>query len=167
MDSDSMGTTMDIRFADEADFDTILGLVNRAFQVESFFIDGDRLDPERLRGYFDKGRFLVVEENGALVGCICVELQSDHSYLGLLSVEPSLQRVGLGRRLVAAAEEFARNMGSNRMELTVVHLRTELPAFYEKLGYKVVGTEPIRKEMETRVTQPCHFIRMAKALRGA
>lgn len=44
--------TMDICFADEADF--ALGLVNCAFQVESFFIDGDRLDRQRLRGYFKK-----------------------------------------------------------------------------------------------------------------
>jgi predicted N-acetyltransferase YhbS len=154
---------MDIRCADEADFDTILDLVNRAFQVESFFIEGDRLDGHSLRGYFDKGRFLLAETNTKLVGCVYVEPHSDYSYLGLLSVEPSLQMAGLGRRLVAAAEEFARKMGSRRMELTVVHLRTELPPFYKKLGYKVVGTEPIRKEMEPRVKQPCHFIRMAKA----
>jgi predicted N-acetyltransferase YhbS len=157
---------MNIRFADKADFDAILGLVNRAFEVESSFINGDRLDRRSLRGYFDKGRFLVLEDNGALAGCVYVELHSEHSYLGLLSVEPSVQKVGLGRRLVAAAEEFARNMGSSCMQLTVVHLRTELPPFYEKLGYKVVGTEPIRKEMGTRVTQPCHFIRMAKELSG-
>lgn len=155
---------MEIRFAEESDFDTIMDIVNRAFRVESYFINGERLNPERLRWYFDHGRFLVAEEDGALAGCVYVELHSDHSYLGLLSVEPALQKAGLGRRLTAAAEEFAREMGSHRMELTVVHLRTELPPFYEKLGYAVVGTEPIRKEMEARVTQPCHFIRMAKTL---
>ncbi|HTW48982.1 MAG TPA: GNAT family N-acetyltransferase [Acidobacteriaceae bacterium] len=158
---------MDIRFAEQSDLDRIMDLVNRAFRVESFFIDGDRLDRERLRGYFEKGRFLLAEDNGALAGCVYVELHSDHSYLGLLSVDPDRQKTGLGRRLTAAAEEFAREMGSHRMELTVVHLRTELPPFYEKLGYKVIGTEPIRKEMESRVTQPCHFIRMAKPLGGA
>jgi hypothetical protein len=47
---------MNIRFADKADFDAILGLVNRAFEVESSFINGDRLDRRSLRGYFDKGR---------------------------------------------------------------------------------------------------------------
>lgn len=155
---------MELRFAVESDFDTIMGMVNRAFRVESFFIDGDRLNRERLRAYFEKGRFLVADEQGALAGCVYVELHSDHSYLGLLSVEPSHQKTGLGRRLAAAAEEFAREMGSHRMELTVVHLRTELPPFYEKLGYAVVGTEPIHKHMEERVTQPCHFIRMAKDL---
>jgi predicted N-acetyltransferase YhbS len=155
---------MEIRFAEESDFDNIMGLVNRAFRPETFFIRGDRLNHERLREYYDRGRFLVAEESGTLVACVYVELHSDHSYLGLLSVEPSLQKAGLGRRLNAAAEEFAREMGSHRMELTVVHLRTELPPFYEKLGYQVVGTEPVRREMEARLLQPCHFIRMAKPL---
>jgi N-acetylglutamate synthase-like GNAT family acetyltransferase len=155
---------MEIRFAEESDFDTIMDMVNRAFRVESYFISGERLNRERLRWYYENGRFLVAEENGVLAGCVYVELHSDHGYLGLLSVEPSHQKAGLGRRLNAAAEEFAREMGSHRMELTVVNLRTELPPIYEKLGYTVVGTEPIRKEMEARVTQPCHFIRMAKAL---
>jgi N-acetylglutamate synthase-like GNAT family acetyltransferase len=155
---------MDFRFAEESDSNSIMDVVNRAFRPERFFITDDRLNRESLRGYFNKGRFLVAEENGALAGCVYVELHSDHCYLGLLSVDPSRQKTGLGRRLTAAAEEFAREMGLHRMELTIVNLRTELPPFYEKLGYKVVGTEPIRKEMEARVTQPCHFIRMAKAL---
>jgi N-acetylglutamate synthase-like GNAT family acetyltransferase len=155
---------MDIRFAEESDFDTILGIVNRAFQVESFFISGERLDRERLRTYFDKGRFLVADESGTLAGCVYVELHSDFAYLGLLSVEPSHQKSGLGRRLTAAAEEFAREMGLRRMELTVVNLRLELPPFYAKLGYAFAGAEPIHKHMEPRVTQPCHFIRMAKTL---
>lgn len=155
---------MEIRFAEESDFDTIMGMVNRAFEVESYFITGNRLTRERLREYFDKGRFLVAEENGVLAGCVYVQLHSDHSYLGLLSVEPSHQNAGLGRRLNAAAEEFAREMGSHRMELTVVNLRTELPPYYERLGYAVVGTEPIHKHMEERITQPCHFVRMAKTL---
>ncbi|HTV15080.1 MAG TPA: GNAT family N-acetyltransferase, partial [Acidobacteriaceae bacterium] len=152
---------MDIRFAEESDFDKVMSLVNRAFQVESYFIRGDRLTRERLREYFDKGRFLVADENSALAGCVYVQLHSGYSYLGLLSVEPSHQKTGLGRRLNAAAEEFAREMGSRRMELTVVNLRTELPPFYEKLGYAVVRMEPIHKHMEERITQPCHFIRMA------
>ncbi|MGC2637927.1 MAG: GNAT family N-acetyltransferase [Acidobacteriaceae bacterium] len=155
---------MDFRFAEERDLDPLMRLVNQAFGVESFFIRGDRLDPERTRDCFRKGRFLLAEENGALAGCVYVELHGDRSYLGLLSVDPSRQKTGLGRRLVAAAEEFAREMGSRRMELTVVHLRTELPPFYEKLGYATVGTEPIREEMVPRVTQLCHFIRMSKPL---
>jgi N-acetylglutamate synthase-like GNAT family acetyltransferase len=156
--------SMEIRFAEESDLPTLTALINHAFKVEAFFIVRDRLIPEEALEYFRKGRFLLAEEDGGLAGVVYVELRGDRSYLGLLSVNPELQKTGLGRRLMAAAEEFAREMGSHHMDLTVVNLRTELPPFYRKLGYTENGTAPIRPEMVPRVTQPCHFIRMTKPL---
>ena len=155
---------MEFRFADEYDSASLLKLINDAFTVEAFFHIGPRLDPARIRLHLQKGRFLVAESDSALVGCVYVELHGEDSYLGLLSVHSNLQKTGLGRRLVAAAEEFAREMGARRMDLTVVNLRTELPPYYAKLGYKVTGEEPIPEEMKSRVNQPCYFIRMSKPL---
>jgi ribosomal protein S18 acetylase RimI-like enzyme len=155
---------MDIRFADASDLPPLMALINMAFKVEAFFISRDRLTPEEAQTLFEKGRFLLAEENSVLAGVVYVELRGDRSYLGLLSVDPNLQKSGLGRRLMTAAEEFAREMGSHHMDLTVVNLRTELPPLYRKLGYVEVGTAPIRPEMVTRVTRPCHFIRMSKPL---
>ncbi|HTV82702.1 MAG TPA: GNAT family N-acetyltransferase [Acidobacteriaceae bacterium] len=157
---------MTFRFAEDPDQEALMGLINRAFAVESFFIRGDRVSPQRLREYMQTGRFLLAEENGALLGCVYVELHGEAAYLGLLSVDPARQKAGLGRRMVGAAEEFARETGARRMELTVVNLRTELPPFYQKLGYALAGTEPIREEMLPRVNQACHFIRMSKPLGG-
>ncbi len=155
---------MDIRFAEESDLPALTDLINKAFKVEAFFITGDRLTLEEAFAYFQEGRFLVAEEKGAIAGVVYVELRGERSYLGMLSVAPNLKGTGLGRRLMAAAEEFAREMGSHHMDLTVVNLRTELPPFYRKLGYIENGTEPIRNHMVPRVTQPCHFIRMTKPL---
>jgi len=155
---------MDIRFATESDLPNLMALINQAFLVETFFIQGNRLSPEDTLAYFKKGRFLLAEENSTLAGAIYVELRGDRSYLGLLSVDPPLQKSGLGRRLTAAAEEFAREMGSHHMDLTVVNLRTELPPFYRKLGYTDEGTEPIRADMIPRLLAPCHFIKMTKPL---
>jgi len=155
---------MDFRFAIESDLPALTALINAAFKVEAFFIERDRLMPDEAQAYFAKGRFLLAEENNALAGVVYVELRGDRSYLGLLSVDPTLQKSGLGRRLMAAAEEFAREMGSHCMDLTVVNLRTELLPFYRKLGYTEIGTAPIHEHMQSRVTQPCHFVRMAKPL---
>lgn len=155
---------MEFRFADASDTAGLLGLINQAFSVESFFHIGARLDAGRIEPHLRDGRFLVAESEGKLVGCVYVELHGEDGYLGLLSVDPSLQKTGLGRRLVAAAEEFAREMGARRMDLTVVNLRTELPPYYQKLGYKVVGEEPIPEQMKARVNQPCYFLRMSKPL---
>jgi len=158
---------MTLRFADESDHETLMSLINRAFAVEAYFMRGDRVSLQRLREYMQSGRFLLAEEDAQLLGCVYVELHGEAAYLGLLSIDPARQKTGLGRCMNAAAEEFAREMGARRMDLTVVNLRTELPPFYQKLGYSIVGTEPIREEMVSRVTQPCHFIRMSKPLGAA
>ncbi len=155
---------MSLRFAEETDLPTLTALINQAFKVEAFFIVRDRLTSEEARQYFDKGRFLVADDNGSLAGVVYVELRGDRSYLGLLSVDPARQKSGLGRRLMAAAEEFAREMGAHHMDITVVNLRTELPPFYRKLGYTEDGTAPVRPEMIPRLLQPAHFIKMTKPL---
>ena len=155
---------MEFRFADESDSSDLLKLINQAFSVEAFFHVGPRLDPERIQPHFNKGRFLVADTDATLLGCVYVEVRGEESYLGLLSVDPTQQKTGLGRRLVAAAEEFAREMGARRMDLTVVNLRTELPPYYARLGYQVIGEEPIPDQMKARVNQPCYFIRMSKPL---
>jgi len=157
---------MSIRLARDHDLANMVALVNRAFQVEQFFLIGDRLDVEHASRYFDKGCFLLAEEAGVLSGCIYVELHGDRAYFGLLSVGPTQQKLGIGRQLVRAAEEFAWNAGARYMDLTVVNLRTELPGFYEKLGYAVTGVEPAHQELTGRVNQPCHLIRMSKSLGG-
>jgi ribosomal protein S18 acetylase RimI-like enzyme len=154
---------MNIRMATEADFEPLLRLINAAFDVERFFKNEDRLDEAKLKSYFDKGSFLVMEEDAQLIASVYVERKGDRAYLGLLSVDPAQQKRGLGRRLTAAAEEFAREMGARFMDLTVVNLRTELPGIYERLGYSVTGIAPFPAE-QMPVTKPCHFICMTKEL---
>lgn len=155
---------MNIRTATEHDFDSILTLINKAFEVERFFKNRDRLSAEELRSTFKSGIFLVSEEAGAITGCIFVKKTGDRAYFGLLSVEPSRQKSGVGRRLIAAAEEFARETGARFMDIRVIHLRTELPVIYAKLGYHVTGTEPYPSERNHMLTQPVHFITMSKEL---
>lgn len=155
---------MDIRTVTETDFDAILSLINSAFQVECFFKNRDRVDAEDLRHYFQTGTFLVGEEDGRIIGCVYVSRHGDRAYFGLLSVDPTRQKSGIGRRLVAAAEEFAREGGARFMDLKLINLRTELPGIYQKLGYHISGTEQYPKERQHMLTQPVHFLCMTKEL---
>jgi predicted N-acetyltransferase YhbS len=155
---------MNLRTATEGDFEQILALVNSAFEVERFFKNQDRLSADDLASYFKTGTFLVSEADGKIVGCIYVEHKGERGYFGLLSIDPSHQKMGLGRRLVASAEEFVREMGAHFMDIRVIHLRTELPGIYEKLGYRVTGTAPYPAEREYLLSQPVHFICMTKEL---
>lgn len=81
----------------------------------------------------------------------------------MLSVDPGRQRAGIGRRLIAAAEEFCREQGCRFMDLSIVDLRTELPPLYEKFGYRIVGSEPFPAD-QMPVSRPCSFITMEKEL---
>jgi N-acetylglutamate synthase-like GNAT family acetyltransferase len=151
-----------IRRAANHETEALMRLINAAFAVEKFFIESDRISLAEVGEYFQTGAFLVAEDDGEMAACIYVELRGERGYFGLLSVDPIRQRSGLGRRLIAAAEEFCRDAGCRFMDMRIVNLREELPAYYTKLGYVGIGVSPFPPEVETKL--PCHFVEMSKAL---
>jgi hypothetical protein len=76
-----------IREADLSEAVALAGLINRAFEVERFFLHGDRTNPEEVRELFAKGHFLVAGNRADLAGCVYVEKRGVRAYLGLLSIE--------------------------------------------------------------------------------
>ena len=151
-----------IRIAGAADAEAITRLINAAFEVERFFIHHDRIGIDEVRERLETGTFILAEENGALTGCVYVEPRAERAYLGLLSVDPSLQGSGIGKRLVEAGEQHCRAAKCRFMDLRIVNLRTALPPFYEKLGYRPNGTEPFPEDAQPQI--PCHFVIMSKPL---
>ena len=156
-------TTLPIRLAAPADAENITALINAAFYLcEGFFVEGPRTNQAEVEQLMSKGAFLLAEAGDKLSGCVYVELRGERSYLGLLSVDPSLQRSGLGSFLMDAAENYCRERGSRFMDIYIVNLRTELPGFYQRRGYVATGTTPFPEDVETKL--PCHFINMSKPL---
>jgi len=153
-----------LRTARPADVGAVTAIINAAYQVERFFIDGDRTSEDEVRRYMAKGAFLVAEEDGRPAGCVYIEQRGDRGYFGLLAVDPAQHGKGLGRTLVEAAEERLRRAGCIAMDISVVDLRTELPPFYRRLGYVETGTAPFPDP--EKATRPCHFILMSKPLNG-
>ena len=151
-----------IRTAAQSDIDTLARLINAAFRVEQPFIEGDRINPDGVRAYMEKGKFLLAEDATGLAGCVYVELRGDRGYLGLLGVDPSHQGTGLGRKLMDAAENFFRQAGCVAVDLRVVSARAPLPSFYRHLGYLETGTAPFAPDVPAKV--PCHYILMSKTL---
>jgi len=151
-----------IRTAAQSDIDTLARLINAAFRVEQPFIEGDRINPDGVRAYMEKGKFLLAEDATGLAGCVYVELRGDRGYLGLLGVDPSHQGTGLGRKLMDAAENFFRQAGCVAVDLRVVSARTPLPSFYRHLGYLETGTAPFAPDVPAKI--PCHYILMSKPL---
>jgi predicted N-acetyltransferase YhbS len=156
-----MTNTLNMRVANAEDAEAITGLINAAFEVERFFLDADRIDIDRVQKLFHTGTVLLAEDESGIVGCVYLEPNGDSMYLGLLSVAPNRQRIGLGAALIHAAERFSTDNGFHAIELWIVNVRKELPGYYSRFGFVETGTAPFPPEIKTTV--PCHFIMMKKS----
>ena len=130
---------MRIEIATSKDLPGILTVVNSAFVVETF-IEGTRTDTRQLGALMENGEFLLAREGEAIVASIYTELRGDRGYFGMLAVDPSQQGRGLGRMMVAAAEEKFRANGCRHVDISVLSPRLELFPFYRKLGYRETRT---------------------------
>ena len=157
------GNKFTYRLADEADAEALVPLINRAFEVERPFFTSERIDLAETIEHLKKGTFLLVDAGNRLAACNYVELREDSGYFGLLSVDPEWQGHGLGRKLVDLAEEFCQAAGRSLMQIRVLNHRTELPPFYEKLGYTIAGIEEVEQVPTARM--PYNFILMEKELK--
>lgn len=151
-----------IRPADSTDIPALVRLINAAFIVEQFVFDGDRISAEEARAFMETGKFLVAQGEAGFVGCVYMGLRKGRGYLGLLAVDPQRQGTGLGRKLVAAAEDYFRGEGCCAVDLRVISQRTPLPSFYCRLGYVEIGTAPFAPSLQAKV--PGHYIVMSKPL---
>ena len=138
----------------EADFAEIIDLVNLAFRgsgasaswnIEAGIIEGQRLNEALLREDLTAKpavRLLIHrdEANGTLLGTVWLDPGKDDVWnLGLLTVRRDLQNKQLGRTLLTAAEDFAKERDAHRICMTVVNVRTTLIAWYERRGYALSG----------------------------
>ena len=88
--------------------------------------------------------------------------------LGLLTVRPDLQNKQLGRTLLTAAEDLAKERGAHRICMTVVNVRTTLIAWYERRGYALSGETRPFPYGDERFGRPLradlHFVVLQKDL---
>ncbi len=147
-----------LEHAAEADFPAIIDLVNAAYRghgaveswnIESGIIEGTRLTDSLLREDLaakPHAHFLVHRDlwGGAIIGTVWLEpVDEDVWYLGLFTIDPTLQKQHLGRALLSAAEDFAKERGARTIRMGVFNVRDALIAWYERRGYQRTGkTEP-------------------------
>ena len=93
----------------------------------------------------------IAERNGMNVGCVfLVQARDDKTgkpeggvaQLRLLIVEPDTRGLGIGARLVAECERFARGANYKRIKLWTQSSLTAARAIYAKAGYQLVSSEP-------------------------
>lgn len=145
----------------------------RGWTTETHLIDGQRTDAEEIAALLRTPHhtMLVLEgPGGHLTACCLVEQRATDAYFGFFAVDPDQQGAGIGKRLLAAAEAFARDvLDAQTMRLSVIEQRAELIAWYERRGYTLTGDTLAFPYGEVRAGQPkrddLRFLVMRKALR--
>jgi ribosomal protein S18 acetylase RimI-like enzyme len=128
----TVATTVRIRFCREEDLPTLewFGL-----------FESHR---ELIRSTFEMQRrneaaMLVAEVNGVASGQAWLDFarRDDEGVAVLWAVRvfPSLQNMGIGARMVAAAEQACRENGCTQVEISVRHDNPSARRFYERIGY--------------------------------
>ncbi|GHA77196.1 GNAT family N-acetyltransferase [Cognatilysobacter bugurensis] len=149
-------SALSFRRATPGDVDALVALVESAYRgevsragwtTEADLLDGRRTGPDDVNACIDRTRsaVLVAEQDAAdgtrdLVACAHVAEEDGAGYFGMFSVRPTLQGSGVGKRLLEHAERFVREHWSLPvMRMTVIDVREELIAFYERRGYRRTG----------------------------
>jgi len=146
-----MPASLTIRSAGLADIDAVVSLVHSAYRgdtsrrgwtTEADLLDGQRTDAEEIRTLIETAgsRILLAHADSRLVGCLWLAQEGALTHLGMFAVNPSEQAQGVGKVLLAEAERITREeLGLCETELSVITLRTELIAWYERRGYVRTG----------------------------
>lgn len=76
-----------------------------------------RLTPASLRQKAAQEIAFAAVDNGRLLGCVFLKPEEAALYIGKLAVHPSAQDKGIGRLLLARAEDTARELGLSSLRL--------------------------------------------------
>jgi ribosomal protein S18 acetylase RimI-like enzyme len=149
-----------LRFRDATteDVPALVALVTSAYRgdasragwtTEADLLDGNRIDPDVLRRDIERPRSRVVVaerpsaspgQTGGMLACAHVADLEGAGYFGMFAVQPGLQQAGVGSETLAECERIVReDWQLPAMRMTVIDLRGELIAWYERRGYRRTG----------------------------
>ena len=99
---------------------------------------GLSFDPAELSREKDDTLIATFEEEKMLGCCLLTKVDNQCVRLRQMAVQNNLQGKGIGATMMNYAENVARDAGFNKI---IMHARKTAVGFYEKLGYKVSGSE--------------------------
>lgn len=170
--------------ASAADLPAVVAMVNAAYRGEAAragwthegdLVAGQRTDVPQLEAVIGgphPATLLVMRDRDGVAACALIEPVPGAGavrFIGLLTVSPARQAQGLGRRMLAEAETWARRDGADLARMTVISVRHELIAWYGRRGYRPTGDTKPFPYGEPRVGIPLRhdlvFVVLEKDLR--
>ena len=157
--------------ADDVLMTRIAELVNRVYAEaeKGLWRDGaDRTDAPDIAAMVHAGELAVARLDGRLVGAVRIRrLDPGLAEFGMLVASPVHRGIGIGRALVAFAEDWARQQGLSRMQLEVLAPRTWthpvkefLRDWYTHIGYRQTRTGRLADAypaLQPQLATPCDF----------
>jgi ribosomal protein S18 acetylase RimI-like enzyme len=149
------------RYATQADVIPIVALIEHAYRApetagqwdsESHLLTGPRTSHAEISALIadPASRFLLAETDGRLAGCCLLQKRgatectdktaADGAYFGMFAIDTPVRSAGLGKAILAEAERRVRELWqASAMVMTVINVRTELIAWYQRRGYLLTG----------------------------
>ena len=170
---------MRVSIASPQDINALVALINSAYRgeaskkgwtTEADLVQGElRTDIASLTDILkNKDAIMLknVSENGDITGCVYLHKQERGLYLGMLTVSPLLQGGGIGKKLLKAAELYAKNNNCPSIFMNVIYIRHELIAWYERHGYRQTDErKPFPTDQRFGIpTQVLEFLIMEKVV---
>jgi ribosomal protein S18 acetylase RimI-like enzyme len=143
--------TWQFRHATPDDVPAVVALVESAYRgdvsragwtTEADLLDGHRTDAADVLACIERPRsvMLLLEDGPNLLACAHVADHQGAGYFGMFAVTPGRQAAGIGSRVLAEAERIVRDEWQlSMMRMSVIDLRDELIAYYERRGYARTG----------------------------
>jgi len=157
---------------------TITDLINEVYREGEkglWLGDVPRTTVTEVAGLIRAGEIAVARLGGRIVGSVRIQrLDAETGEFGMLAAAPAHHGSGIGRRLVAFAEQWARDERCVAMQLELLvpqgwthPTKGFLAQWYDRLGYRVVRNGSIAVDfphLAPLLAVPCDFLIYHKAL---
>ncbi|MDX1810114.1 MAG: GNAT family acetyltransferase [Sulfurospirillaceae bacterium] len=97
----------------------------------------------------DPDLFLVLKEEGKIIGSVMGGYEGHRGWINYLAVDPKSRRCGVARKLMTEVEQRLIKKGCPKINLQVRESNLEVLAFYDKIGYSTDKVVSLGKRLRS------------------
>lgn len=155
--------SVSFRNAIQSDTPVLFSLINSAYRGDSArsgwtneadLVGGLRVTEEEISSIISTPdqSFLLALYGEEIVGCVHLKFILGEVQINMLTIHPEKQNQKIGASLFSEIERLARLSAKSAMTLSVIHVRKELIAYYERKGFVLTGqSEPFPPQYPAKI----------------